>query len=135
MNAGCVESGPYIQTQRKDPTMQSETIQSIVRQTYGAIARQGATCGCSPTCCTPAANAHPQITDVDAIAHGLGYSATETIVVPEGSNLGLGCGNPQSIAALKQGEDWKDLPRRNWRSAWEFRCPERSRACNGDGSS
>jgi len=39
----------------------------------------------------------------------LGYSVDETGAVPEGSNLGLGCGNPQAIAALKPGETVLDL--------------------------
>jgi arsenite methyltransferase len=39
----------------------------------------------------------------------LGYPVEETDAVPEGSNLGLGCGNPQAIAALKPGETVLDL--------------------------
>jgi hypothetical protein len=39
----------------------------------------------------------------------LGYSVEETGAVPEGSNLGLGCDNPQAIAALKPGETVLDL--------------------------
>ena len=39
----------------------------------------------------------------------MGYSAEELAAVPEGANLGLGCGNPQAIAALKPGEVVVDL--------------------------
>jgi SAM-dependent methyltransferase len=39
----------------------------------------------------------------------LGYSAEELAAVPEGANLGLGCGNPQAIAALEVGETVLDL--------------------------
>jgi arsenite methyltransferase len=39
----------------------------------------------------------------------LGYSEEELAATPEGSNLGLGCGNPQAIAALKPGEVVVDL--------------------------
>ena len=39
----------------------------------------------------------------------LGYSAEELNAIPEGANLGLGCGNPQAIAALKEGETVLDL--------------------------
>jgi arsenite methyltransferase len=39
----------------------------------------------------------------------MGYSPEETAAVPEGSNLGLGCGNPQAIAGLKPGEVVLDL--------------------------
>lgn len=39
----------------------------------------------------------------------MGYSDTELAAVPEGANLGLGCGNPQAIAALVPGEVVIDL--------------------------
>jgi SAM-dependent methyltransferase len=39
----------------------------------------------------------------------LGYSEEDLVSVPEGANLGLGCGNPQVIAALKPGETVLDL--------------------------
>jgi SAM-dependent methyltransferase len=39
----------------------------------------------------------------------MGYSAAETASVPDGANMGLGCGNPQAIAALKAGETVLDL--------------------------
>lgn len=42
-------------------------------------------------------------------SHALGYSADEQSSVPEGANLGLGCGNPQAIAALRPGETVLDL--------------------------
>jgi len=41
----------------------------------------------------------------------LGYSVDETGAVLKGSNLGLGCGNPQAIAALKPGATVLDLGR------------------------
>jgi len=39
----------------------------------------------------------------------MGYSEAELAAVPDGANLGLGCGNPQAIAALKPGEIVLDL--------------------------
>ncbi|MDX2111113.1 MAG: arsenite methyltransferase [Verrucomicrobiota bacterium] len=39
----------------------------------------------------------------------LGYSKDETNAVPEGANLGLGCGNPVAIASLRAGETVLDL--------------------------
>jgi ubiquinone/menaquinone biosynthesis C-methylase UbiE len=39
----------------------------------------------------------------------MGYSDAELAAVPEGANLGLGCGNPQAIAALRAGEVVIDL--------------------------
>jgi SAM-dependent methyltransferase len=43
------------------------------------------------------------------ISTKLGYTSEECEIVPDGSNLGLGCGNPQAIANLKQGETVLDL--------------------------
>lgn len=54
-------------------------------------------------CCGKAKNDLAYISDV------LGYSRTEYLNVPEGSNMGIGCGNPQAIASLKQGETVLDL--------------------------
>ena len=39
----------------------------------------------------------------------MGYSKEEMAVVPDGSNLGLGCGNPLAIASLKAGDVVLDL--------------------------
>ena len=39
----------------------------------------------------------------------MGYSSDELTSVPEGADLGLGCGNPQAIAALRPGETVLDL--------------------------
>jgi arsenite methyltransferase len=56
----------------------------------------------SSSCCdTP--------TDFNAISTQLGYSNAELSAVPEGANLGLGCGNPQAIAELQGGEAVLDL--------------------------
>lgn len=47
--------------------------------------------------------------DYDAISAKLGYSSGDLAAVPEGANLGLGCGNPQAIAELQAGEHVLDL--------------------------
>jgi len=44
-----------------------------------------------------------------ALSQKLGYSATDTQAVPEGANLGLGCGNPLAIASLKPGQTVLDV--------------------------
>lgn len=83
-----------------------EEIRAAVRQRYGLAANQNASCcGGTPSCCgggTPAM-------DQNQISAQLGYSAVELRSVPIGSNLGLGCGNPQAIAALKPDEVVLDL--------------------------
>jgi arsenite methyltransferase len=82
---------------------QDDAVRQQVRDAYGAIARSGG-CGCGPSCCTPSED------NVAALlSQGIGYSAGETAAVPDGANLGLGCGNPQAIAALQPGETVLDL--------------------------
>ncbi len=79
-----------------------EDIRAVVRRDYGAIARgeQGGCCGPKDaTFCAPGADA----------SLALGYSSEELQAVPEGANMGLGCGNPQAIAALSEGETVLDL--------------------------
>ncbi|KPK71244.1 MAG: arsenite S-adenosylmethyltransferase [Acidithiobacillales bacterium SM23_46] len=83
-----------------------DTVRQAVRQTYGEVAKRGEpSCGCSPSpCCGETPANLPQ-----AVSSKLGYSAEELQAVPEGANMGLGCGNPQAIAALKPGETVVDL--------------------------
>ncbi len=85
------------------PATEQDTIRQQVREAYGTIARSGG-CGCGPSCCTPG-----ETSGADILSQGIGYSAEDTAAVPEGANLGLGCGNPQAIAALKPGETVLDL--------------------------
>ena len=84
--------------------LKNDEIRQAVRQRYGRVAESdGSGCGCGPTCCdTPPVN-------VDRLSQDLGYTADEVGAVPQGANLGLGCGNPQAIAALKPGEVVLDL--------------------------
>jgi SAM-dependent methyltransferase len=39
----------------------------------------------------------------------MGYASAALDAIPEGADMGLGCGNPQAIAALKPGETVLDL--------------------------
>ena len=87
--------------------LSNEQIRDAVRDRYGLIAREGGSC-CSPNggsaCCgSPAADS------LGTASQALGYGIQELNAVPEGANLGLGCGNPQAIAALKPGETVVDL--------------------------
>jgi SAM-dependent methyltransferase len=77
-----------------------DEVREQVREHYGKVAQQGAACGCEPGCCGPMAT--------DASLR-LGYSADDLASVPDGADLGLGCGNPQTIAALREGETVLDL--------------------------
>ncbi len=76
----------------------NDEVRATVREQYAAVARSTAG-GCSTACCGPGAMA----------SLGLGYSAADLDSVPEGANMGLGCGNPQAIAALSAGETVLDL--------------------------
>ena len=91
------------ESSKEEQTM-SETnndqVRTAVREQYGAIARaNGLPSCCGPTGCGPSADA----------SLALGYSPEDLAAVPEGANMGLGCGNPQAIAALKPGETVLDL--------------------------
>ena len=86
--------------------METTDVKELVRARYSAIAA-GAISDCRApvaSCCgaTPAPVA-------DSKSRLMGYSAEELAAVPDGANLGLGCGNPQAIAALKLGEVVVDL--------------------------
>ena len=72
---------------------------AVVREKYGAVA-EGGTCGCG--CCQADAD------DAGALA-ALGYSPEQRAAIPEGADLGLGCGNPLAHAALEPGETVLDL--------------------------
>jgi arsenite methyltransferase len=72
-------------------------IRTVVREKYGEIAegkRSG--CGCSSDCCGD-------------VLLTFGYTAEQQAALPEGADLGLGCGNPLAHADLKPGETVLDL--------------------------
>jgi len=83
-----------------------DQIRQHVREAYGAVARaeSGGCCVPSTGCCAPSDQSVAEL-----LSRGIGYSAEETAAVPEGANLGLGCGNPQAMAALQPGETVLDL--------------------------
>ncbi len=82
--------------------MPDQDVKQAVREHYADIARQGGSC-CGPTtgCCGSATSA--------TISTAIGYSAVELSAVPEGADLGLGCGNPLAFAALDPGDVVVDL--------------------------
>lgn len=83
-----------------------DLIRQNVRNRYQQIALQEAN---KESCCKPASDCCDTAVDFKKISEKLGYSTEELSVIPDGANLGLGCGNPQAIAALKQGEVVLDL--------------------------
>ena len=85
-------------------TNDSQTVRDEVRKTYGRIAG-GAQSGCCGGSDASRAADRPAAT----AAEKLGYDADEIAGLPEGADLGLGCGNPQAIASLRPGETVLDL--------------------------
>ena len=76
-----------------------DEVRGAVRELYGNVAKSNGAAGCAPGCCGGDKNA----------SLALGYTADDLASVPEGANLGLGCGNPQAIAALRPGDTVLDL--------------------------
>ncbi|MGD0103374.1 MAG: arsenite methyltransferase [Rhodopila sp.] len=81
-------------------------IKTMVRARYGSIAAAD-----TANCCAPAASCCAPTTQIDAAdkARAMGYADADLAAIPDGANLGLGCGNPQAIAAMQPGETVIDL--------------------------
>jgi len=76
--------------------MKNTEVKELVRNWYGGVAT-GTTGCCGPTNASRGASCN------------MGYSEVELTSLPEGADLGLGCGNPQAIAAMRPGEVVVDL--------------------------
>lgn len=77
-------------------------IKEIIKKEYGQIAKTSAECGCGSCGCNSNMTVQKQSGE-------MGYSEDEMLGVPEGSNLGLGCGNPLALASLERGNVVLDL--------------------------
>jgi arsenite methyltransferase len=83
--------------------MNEEEIKKMVRQGYAKTARQGSSCcGPSASCCGGAGLAQ-------SVSKSIGSTDEDLGAVPQGANLGLGCGNPVALASLKEGQTVLDL--------------------------
>jgi arsenite methyltransferase len=83
-------------------TAVKEEIKKDVREKYAKIAVKGGFCFTpSASCCGN--------TDVSDISKKIGYTIEDLASIPEGANLGLGCGNPVALASLRNGETVLDL--------------------------
>jgi SAM-dependent methyltransferase len=82
--------------------MKEKEIKKIVREGYAEIAKKNQ-CSCTPvdSCCGGS--------QAEEISKTIGYSQEEINTVPDGANLGLGCGNPTALASLRKGEVVLDL--------------------------
>jgi arsenite methyltransferase len=83
--------------------MNQEEVKEKVREGYGRVALENRPCcGAPSSCCGSGAS-------IQSIGEMIGYSKEEMSQVPEGANLGLGCGNPVALASLRQGQTVLDL--------------------------
>lgn len=80
----------------------TDKIKKSVKEGYAKVATQNTSCCSGSSCCGG-------ISSAKSISKTVGYSDKEMNAVPEGANLGLGCGNPVAIASLKEGEVVLDL--------------------------
>jgi arsenite methyltransferase len=85
--------------------MTERDVKSAVREHYADLARTGGG-GCGPA---PAGGCCGATSAPVGLSREIGYSERELAEVPEGSNLGLGCGNPLAHAALRPGDVVVDL--------------------------
>ena len=76
--------------------MNTTEVKEMVRNWYGGVAAGRSGC-CGPTTASQDASC------------SMGYSEQELASLPEGADLGLGCGNPQALAAMRPGEVVVDL--------------------------
>jgi arsenite methyltransferase len=87
---------------------ESDSVRRNVRESYAKVAESsdnGGCCGEASSCCGIS-----QDVQINAlISSRLGYSHQDLASVPQGADMGLGCGNPRAIAALRRGEVVLDL--------------------------
>ena len=84
--------------------MKANDIKKAVRKSYAKAAKKKSSC-CEPvtsSCCGDTST-------TQSLSKSMGYTEEELKSVPEGANLGLGCGNPVAIASLKPDEVVLDL--------------------------
>jgi arsenite methyltransferase len=83
--------------------MGNEDVRKAIREGYAKVIKQNS------SCCTPAPSCCGGTELIKDMSKKIGYTDAELKAVPEGANLGLGCGNPVAFASLKQGEIVLDL--------------------------
>ncbi len=84
-----------------DTSKSHDALREIVRTGYADIAEGQRSC-----CCSTRRSGHA---DPIRLALAVGYDAESLANLPEGANMGLSCGNPVAIAALREGQTVLDL--------------------------
>jgi len=80
--------------------MNDQELKDAIKESYSRVASDLGSC-CSSGCCGSA--------KTENIGKKMGYTIEQMLTVPEGANLGLGCGNPVALASLKEGDTVLDL--------------------------
>ena len=82
--------------------MRPDRVKEVVKSRYAKVALENIPC-CGPgkSCCGSP--------DAHALSKKVGYNDMDLNSVPEGANLGLGCGNPVALATLRPGDVVLDL--------------------------
>lgn len=97
---------------RIDEQATAENVRQVVRDGYAAVATAGAIhapVNSASSCCGGGGCCGGSTLDAQSIATSVGYRADELAAIPDGANMGLSCGNPGAIAALKPGDIVLDL--------------------------
>ena len=88
-------------THEKLDSTNAEDVVEKVRERYAAFASAGdSCCGPAPTSCCGSTT---------TVAQSLGYDSIDLDLLPDGANLGLGCGAPLQHLELAEGETVVDL--------------------------
>ena len=115
--SGCCDTAPVergrievvgLGVDRRANQRVADEVRQQVRESYAKVAEasnEGSCCGPEASCCGVSDDG--QINAV--ISQRLGYSNEDLVNVPEGADMGLGCGNPQAIASIQAGETVLDL--------------------------
>jgi SAM-dependent methyltransferase len=118
-------AGPSSSAARASQQAEQDALRNQVREGYARIAATGSwsalsagvqsseapsgASSSSSACCAGGGCCGPATFTPEQLAQAIGYSTSELASVPEGSNMGLSCGNPTAIAGLRAGEVVVDL--------------------------
>ncbi|MEN8169817.1 MAG: arsenite methyltransferase [Pseudomonadota bacterium] len=109
MSDCCTPSSSCCEPENEKPShADHDQHRQSVRDAYAQVAQADNAdegCGIGASCCGTTDDASINT----LISTRLGYSKAELDLVPSGADMGLGCGNPKAIAALKPGEVVVDL--------------------------
>lgn len=91
------------QMDKEEVKMANKSITEAVKERFGRTAKQ------QSSCCGAKSSSSLDADSIQAVSKIAGYSDKDLKSVPDGANLGLGCGNPVAFAAIKKGDTVLDL--------------------------